>query len=192
LSNRITTNISVTRGDVKPKIRYVVGDNAAPIKGFVSIRLRDREGNILNSENHNQIVYIGRHHLARIVFNDNNVAPGTVYADTLKVAGGAVQGEDHFNPDPPDMTDEGLFETDPSKIKAFGFDDVSFSATSPTETPVVTLSKTLVSTDVKMLINELGVFFGSSGPMLAHYTCSTLDLREDAGTSLEVVWEFML
>lgn len=170
-----------------------LNDIYVPIRGIVTLKLRDTEGNILRTENHNEIIYLGRHRVAHIIFGDAAVPAGETAIKTLKVAGGAVaEGGDHFSPTQPSVTDPGMFETDPLKIKTFSFDAPVFTDVAATEAPIVTLTKTIVCTDVNLLVNEFGAFFGETGPMFAHYTCSTLDLRESAGTGLEIIWQFLL
>ena len=175
------------------KISRKLTDVQVPCRGFVTLKLRDSSGNIIHEENHNEIVYLGRHHVARVIFNDPGVAGTALGVDTLKVAGGAVTPPaDPFSPTPPASTDPGLFETDPSLIKTFSFNAPVFNDISSSSAPIITLTKTILCTEVNLLINEMGAFFGISGPMFAHYTCSTLDLRESAGTGLEIVWQFVL
>ena len=168
-------------------------DIYVPVKGIVTLKLTDSEGNVLCTENHNEIIYLGRHRVAHILFGDTTVPAGETVIGTLKVAGSAVaEGGDHFSPTAPAVTDSGMFEIDPAKIKTFTFDAPVFTEIKSTEAPIVTLTKTVVCTDVNLLVNEFGAFFGSTGPMFAHYTCSTLDLRESAGTGLEIIWQFLL
>lgn len=178
---------------IKLKLPIKLADIQIPFQGYVSLKLRDAGGNIIHEENHNEIVYLGRHRVARVIFEDPGVVGTELGVNTLKVAGGAaVPPADPFSPAPPAVTDAGLFELDPAKIKTFSFDTPVFNDVSTSSAPIVTLTKTILCTEVNLLVNELGAFFGSSGPMFAHYTCSTLDLRENAGTGLEVTWQFVL
>ncbi len=168
-------------------------DMYVPFQGRVSLTLRDSNGNILHEEDHNEIVYIGRHRVARIMFGSAGIPAGELNVNTLKIAGGAVEvGGDHFSPKVPVETDPGIFETELAKIKTFSFDVPTYNDVSAAHAPLITLTKTILCTEVDMLINEFGAFFGATGPMFAHYTCSTLDLRKDAGTGLEIVWQFIM
>lgn len=190
--NLIQDTYKVNEG-VRSKVLVKPVDTDIPFNGFVHLKLRDSHGNIVHEENHNEIIYLGRHRVARIIFKDPALAGSTLGVDTLRVAGGAViPPADPFSPTPPAVTDVGLFESDPLEIKTFSFDAPAFNDVSSSSAPIITLTKTILCTEVNLLVNELGAFFGTSGPMFAHYTCSTLDLRESAGTGLEIVWQFVL
>jgi hypothetical protein len=162
-----------------------------PIQGYVHLTLRNAANEVIRSEGHNQVVYLGRHRASHIIFGD--IVPSAEKAvNTLKIAGGAATSINYFNPTAVAQTDSGMFETNTANIYSIALPSPVFNATTNTTAPTVSYTVTLTSTQVNLLVNEIGVFFGSTGPIFAHYSFSTIDLRASANNSLEITWQFIL
>lgn len=164
------------------------------IEGFVTLTLKDKEGTILTTHSSNQIVYAGRHSVSKAIFG-GTLAAGEKTVNTLRVAGGAVNlggGGDPLDPTAPAATDDALFEVNPLKIVTVALDAPAFNASSSTSAPTATFTKTLSCADVDLYINEVGAYFGTTGPMFAHFTFPTLDLRAISGNSVIAQWQFVL
>lgn len=161
------------------------------IKGEVTLRVRDEHGNVIQTFNHNQVVYLGRHRMSRVLCGDSGVGSSEKVLNTIKLAGGAVpSGGDAMNPTAVSATDTGLFETTPANIYSTVLPAASFNAVAGTTLPTATFTITLTSALVNRLVNEAGIFFGSTGPIFAHYSFPTIDLRNTSNNSLEIVWQF--
>lgn len=182
-----TTNIESTNPAMRLSSEF--DEPLIGIQGYVTLK-RYENGVLVGQEGHNQVVYIGRHRLAHIICGDT-VTAGETVLNVLRVAGGAVAaGGDHLNPKAPSATDPALFETDAAKIKTYTLATPTFNAVSATTAPTATFTKTITSADANLLINEAVIAFGSTGPVFAHYTFPTMDLRNTTNNSLEITWQF--
>ena len=166
-------------------------DSFGTITGKVSLTLTDLDtGKVTFSKSSNQVVYLGRHNVMRIVCGGTVDATMKVL-NTIRFSDGAVAtGGDHMNPKAPTITDTALFQTNAAKIKTFTTAVPTFSTLANNTLPVATFTKTITTSDINGLINEAGLYFGSNGPMFAHYTFPTLDMRAGTNNSLKVDWEF--
>lgn len=179
--------------DCQPSFKMASGINDNfTIVGNVDLTLLDTEGKVVNEYiGSNQIVNIGRYTVAKLVCNLNVPIPTEAVLNTLRVAGGAVhEGGDHMNPTNPSIIDPDLFETNPTKVATYLLDPPILSADSPDIPPLVTFTKLVTSQDINMLVNEVGMYFGLTGPMFAHYTFPSMDLRVETGNALEIRWKF--
>jgi len=163
-------------------------EDSVKVSGYVKFEITDKDGNIVHQAGSNQVVYLGRHRMARALFGD---AVTEKVINTLKAAGGAVApGGDAMNPAAVSVNDAGLFETDPAKIYTKALSSPSFNPVSSTSQPTVSYTTSLTAAAVNMVINEIGMFFGATGPMFAHYSFSSLDLRNTTTNAYSVTWSF--
>jgi hypothetical protein len=161
-------------------------------KGYVTLRLLDKNKRVLQYSGRNIVVYNGRHVISRGLF-DTEFTNTNGVVNTLKLASGAVPVDgDHLNPLPMAPTDQDLFESDPSKIKVYSPVYPTLNVISPTARPVASFFVVADSSEVDMVVNEIGMFFGLSDLMFSHYTFNSIDLRAGTNNSLEITWEFTL
>lgn len=179
--------------DHKPAFKmYSVIDDQSSITGRVELTLFDSEGSVIKEyASTNQVVNIGRYTVAKLVCSVDVPIPTEAILNTLRVAGGAVAaGGDHMDPSKPSPIDDALLETDPTKVATYLVDPPTISGVDPTVPPVALFTKLITSEDIDMLVNEVGMYFGLTGPMFAHYTFPTMDLRAETGNALEMRWKF--
>lgn len=180
-------NIKISGDNILQNLKSE-SDSKLELIGNVLITLKDGEGKILHQERSNTVVFIGRHRLARII-GGAAVPVGERIINTLRVSDGAVPpGGNHLNPNPSAQANTDLVGA--TKFTT-SLDVPTFTATDTT-TPAMVFSKILNATDVNMVINEAGLYFGSTGPMLARVTFSTLDLRNTTTNSVELIWRIDL
>ncbi len=185
--DKLETNATTPSFGVSKKF----SDDVSKIIGKVRLNLTDLDTNeLIAQHSHNQVVYLGRHRLTRILCG-GGIAANESVLNVIKFADGAVSnGGDHLSPNPPNVTDTGLFQSDVAKIKTFSLATPSFNAVNSTTIPTATFSITLTTNDILGIINETGIFFGTTGPIFAHYTFPTMDLRPGTNNELRVEWEF--
>lgn len=159
-----------------------------PITGYVTLRLLDGDGNEIMRSGSNQVVFIGRHRLSRVICGDVGVSATEKTLNTLKVSNGAATAANYLDPNAVSATDTGLFTAAGAYSTALSVP--TFNTVSGTSNPTATYAATLTSVTVNKLINEAGIFFGSTGPMFAHYSFPTIDLRNSTTNSLEITWQF--
>lgn len=177
----------------KPEFKMVSGINDTfSIVGNVELKLFNSQGEVIQEYvGHNQVVNIGRYTVARLVCSVNLPSPTESILNTLRIAGGAVaSGGDHMDPDRPSAMDTDMFESNPTKIATYVIDPPTISMMDPVMPPLVTFTKMVTSEEINMLINEVGMYFGLTGPMFAHYSFPSMDLREETGNALEIRWKF--
>ena len=161
------------------------------IRGEVQLTLKDKDGNIIKTFGHNQVVYLGRHRLARILGGDL-VPSEELILNTLKVSNGAVlPGGDDLNPRAVSAIDTALFQTNTAEIYTSILPIPTYSVVSGSTAPTLLFTILLSSALVDLTINEIGIFFGVAGPMFAHYSFPTVDLRSTSNNTLEIKWQFL-
>lgn len=186
------TDLLKSKQEIRFNIGSTVKESTYNLYGFVTLRLIRESGEVQEYASNNTITYIGRHHLSRVVCG-SQIAEDERAINVLKVSGGAVlEDGNHLNPTPTSFEDEGLFETDPTKIKMFSLSVPVFNPVSNSVQSSATFTKLISSTDVDLLLNEMGLFFGATGPIFAHYTFPTLDLRAESRNSLEISWQLKI
>jgi len=163
-------------------------DALGSIKGHVKLELLNSSGEVIWSDSGNAITYTGRHRMARSICGDTGISATEKVINTLKCAGGAVTGGDHMNPTAVAITDTGMFEPSAGNIYSTAISGTAFSTLSATVAPIVTFTHTLTAASVNRIINEAGLFFGTTGPIFSHYSFASVDMRNTTSNSLVVTW----